>query len=501
MTAHPDVENPMRLSDQQFGEEREQLARQALRWSIPMPELDETVEYLRLAVRTRPSVAKTFAGAGRLLVQPRSGVSDHARMLDLLRCLGHADIGTLTIDSYTRLCLFDRARNERDLNGYPLVTRGLGSGRELVESVGIPLEVRHGSPDGRLLAEISFGSGITSFEGGGISYNLPYCKQVPLADSLRHWRYVDRLSGLLTDRAGVKLDRETFGTLTAVLVPPSISITVSILEALLAAEQGVRCLTLSYPESGCLPQDVAALQVMPELCREHLQAAGVAPAVEVHTAFHQWMGVFPADPDQARRLIGFGVVAAVAGGATKLINKTYEEARGLPSPSANAWSIRYCQELARFCANRPEMLAAVRQAAEVAEERDRIRQEVNEILEAVYELGTNDLAASVVRAFAAGLLDIPFPASRFAHGRVMPGRDVRGAIRYRSHGRLPFSTATVERHRRDMGDPRACSYRGIIADINWMARGGNLHADPVRLALLEEFRQSHSRPTERSCFC
>jgi methylaspartate mutase epsilon subunit len=83
--------------------------------------------------------------------------------------------------------------------------------------------VRHGSPDGRLLAEVVYASGITAVEGGGISYNLPYSNKVPLRDTLRHYQYADRLTAWLTAVSGVPLERETFGSLMAVLVPPSIS--------------------------------------------------------------------------------------------------------------------------------------------------------------------------------------------------------------------------------------------------------------------------------------
>ena len=44
----------------------------------------------------------------------------------------------------------------------------------------VPIQIRHGTPDARLLAEITFAGGFTSYEGGGVSYNLPYCKNVPM---------------------------------------------------------------------------------------------------------------------------------------------------------------------------------------------------------------------------------------------------------------------------------------------------------------------------------
>jgi methylaspartate mutase epsilon subunit len=484
----------VRMPDDEFLKRRRQLFRHA---PVEPFDLGQSVEALRRSASRRLTVAETLKRADHVLIQPRSGVSDHAAMVRLLRALEHADIGSVTIDSYTRLNLWDKARTESHLNGYPLVTSGVANGRDLVDAVSIPLEVRHGSPNGCLLAETAFASGITSFEGGGISYNLPYCKQVPLAESLRDWQYVDRLTGWLSAAAGVALDRETFGTLTAVLVPPSISIVVSVLEMLLAVEEGVRCVTISYPESGCLFQDVAAIGLIPEIGCRHVRSVLKTEPPALATALHQWMGVFPTDRRQAIDLIGYGVLAGVAGGATKLINKTYEEAIGLPSLAANADSIRYCKDLVAYCGGHPEIVADLRASidTDVADERDLIEQEVEEMLAAVYELGTDDLAAAVSTAFAQGLLDIPFPASQHVRGQIVPARDAHGAIRYQSYGRLPVSTQTRRRNHDQLGSKRAFSYQGIMRDIFYMAAGESLRDDQARRAVLDQFYRAGNRCT------
>lgn len=53
------------------------------------------------------------------------------------------------------------------------------------------MQVRHSTSDPRLLAEISYAGGATSFEGGAVCYNMPYYKDYPLDESLNCWRYVD----------------------------------------------------------------------------------------------------------------------------------------------------------------------------------------------------------------------------------------------------------------------------------------------------------------------
>lgn len=426
----------------------------------PFP-LQETVD--GLCSRERSSLYDVLSQASTVLIQPRCGVSDHVAMTALLTYLeetGAPDILTITIDSYTRLNQYAKAARGTNLNGYPLVTQGVERGRELVNAVHCPVQVRHGSPDGRLLAECSYAAGATGYEGGGISYNLPYCKNVPLRQSLAHWQYIDRLTGLLSE-SGTPLDRETFGPLTAVLTPPSISIAISILEMLLAVEQGVTCITIGYPQTGCLVQDIAALQEIPRLCRQHCQLRGL-PTPALFTSYHQWMGVFPNEEMKALALIASGVVAAVAGKATKLINKTFQEAKGIPTKEANAASIRFCREVALYGAELDSFTAP---ADRLEEERYWLCREVEELLMAVYNLGPIDLAEAVAEAFEQGTLDIPFPASRYAQGAVIPARSIDNAIRYLDAGKLSFSSGTRAFHREKLNVADPADYRRVIDGI------------------------------------
>lgn len=445
-----------------------------------LPPLEESVDYV--AALGKPVVAAVLDNAratGRVAIQPRCGVGGHQEMKALLRDLevGAApDILTLTIDSHTRLKRFEQAlrtlnRDPADLNGYPLVTHGWQRGRDLNESVRAPLEVRHGSPDARALFDVCVASGITSFEGGGISYNLPYSKAVPLADSLAAWEDVDRCCGRLAD-LGLIVDRELFGTLTAVLVPPSISLAISVVEAVLAARAGVRCVSVAFPQGGHLVQDVAALRAIPLLARRYLPAG-----TTVHAVFHEFMGVFPRARGHAEDLIFYGALVARLGGASKLITKTYQEAYGIPETQANIDGLRLADR-----ANSPLLDFVSVDADRVAEEQEWILAEVADIVEPLLE--RRDLSAAVVEAFEAGAMDIPFSASRYARSDVIPKRDAEGAIRYLSAGALPLS-GRVRRRNDELlrsggkdrpgslgggdGDDRALGslLAGLTGDINY----------------------------------
>jgi methylaspartate mutase epsilon subunit len=432
-----------------------------------LPSWPEIVAWL--SGQDRRHAVDVLRAARRPFVQPRCGVGDHDQMLALLGTLNEAGPGVLsvTIDSHTRIGHFDTAARvlrdrPADLNGYPLPAHGWARGRELAASVGVPLEVRHGSPEARDLFGYTLAAGITSFEGGGIGYNLPYCKDIPLRDSLESWREIDAACGQLT-ADGVIVDREFFGTLTGVLMPPSISLACALLEARLAADAGVRCLSIAYPQGGEVYQDVAALRAITVLAERYLPAH-----VEVYPVLHEFMGVFPACPGCAEALILFGGLTARLGGATKVISKTVQEASGIPDATVNARGIRSAQ-----LGISPLLDFVELDEGRVAEECEWIRREVIELIDPVLEAG--DPISRIVIAFARGSLDVPFSASVHAKSSIVPGRDGRGAVRFRDVGDLPFSAA-VRRHndaclRQRRHDQDVDLLRILTADINHFAAG------------------------------
>jgi len=402
-------------------------------------DLEEAIAYHR-AMPSKLNFAHTLTKAkqaGRTLAQPRAGVAElgaHIELLQYLQNEGEADLLPTTIDSYTRQNRYEEAERGLEesvregrslLNGFPAVNHGVDNCRLLVESLSIPVQVRHGTPDARLLAEITLAAGFTAFEGGGISYNIPYAKRVPLEKSIRDWQYVDRLTGYYQEQ-GITINREPFGPLTGTLVAPCISHSVAVIEAVLAAKQGVKSITLGYGQCGNINQDVAALQTLPLLAEEYLRAEGLED-VEITTVFHQWMGGFPNDEARAFGVIALGGVAAALGKATKVIVKTTHEALGIPTKEANAQGIRATKQVLRMLQDQVYPENPV-----LAQEREIIMQETRLILDRTLELGDGDWALGAVRAFAAGVIDVPFAPSSFNAGRTMPARDNEGAVRFLS---------------------------------------------------------------------
>ena len=223
-----------RLSDDDFKKVQEEVLKG---WPTGKEvDFDDAVAFHK-AYPDRKRFEKKLAMAdkdGDTLIQPRAGVALPEMLIELLGHLekeGEADLLPTTIDSYTRHNRYQDAdagieeskrTNRSMLNGFPVVNWGVGVCRKVNSALKSPVQVRHGTPDARLLAEISIAGGFTSYEGGGISYNIPYSKNIPLEKTILDWQYVDRLTGIYAE-AGVTINREPFGPLTGTLVPPCIS--------------------------------------------------------------------------------------------------------------------------------------------------------------------------------------------------------------------------------------------------------------------------------------
>ncbi len=470
-----------KLSNDDFFAERKEVLEQ---WPTGKAvDFDEAVRYQK-AIPTEKRFGDKMAKAaqkGITLIQPRAGValySEHIKLLQYLETEGEADLLPSTIDSYTRLNRYKEAEigiekskesGRSMLNGFPAVNYGVDICRTVTSSLESPVQVRHGTPDARLLTEIAIAGGFTSYEGGGISYNIPYSKNHSLEKTIAHWQYADRLIGLY-EEAGISINREPFGPLTGTLVPPCISNTVAVIESLLAATQGVKDITVGYGQCGNLIQDVAAIRSLNIMTREYLDRFGFND-VRVTTVFHQWMGGFPQDESKSFAVISWGAAAAVLAKATKVIVKTPHEAMGVPTKEANAAGLKATKQLTSMLKDQSFVdIPAVVAESEI------IVKEMRCILDKVEELGKGDYAVGTVRAFEAGVIDVPFAPSKYNAGKIMPARDNSGAVRFLEIGNIPFSEDLRTFHRQKLEEratfeKRPVSFQMVIDDVYAIGKG------------------------------
>lgn len=470
-----------KLDDELFNSIRQEVLQQ---WSTGKDvDFDEAVAYHREIPKHKIFSDKLIEAKeqGNTLIQPRAGVAlvdKHIELLNYLVNEGEADLLPTTIDSYTRHNRYHEAEegiNESRkagrslLNGFPAVNHGIALCRKVNEAVNVPVQVRHGTPDARLLTEVTIAGGFTSYEGGGISYNIPYSKNIPLEKTIYDWQYVDRLIGKY-EEAGITINREPFGPLTGTLVPPCISHSVAIIESLLAAEQGVKNITVGYGQCGNLIQDIAAIRTLESLTEEYLKKYGYDDVV-VTTVLHQWMGGFPQDESKAFGVISWGAATAALAGATKVIVKTPHEAMGVPTKEANASGIKATKQLVTMLRDQKMV-----DTKDLETEKEMIMAETRAIVDKTLELGDGDLAVGTIRAFQAGVIDIPFAPSRQNAGKVFPARDNTGAVRFLECANLPFTKEVKEYHHNKMKEradyeKRDMSFQMVIDDIYAIGKG------------------------------
>lgn len=388
---------------------------------------------------------------GRCLTQPRGGFGTLEMQLDLMRkldCDGLADIVPTTTDSYTRNEQWHKAavgitESEKAgrsmLNGFPMVNYGPKVARQLIEAIDKPTIVLSGTAMPRLTSEVGYAAGYTGYLGSGIAYTTSYTKETTIEEGIRNYQYLDRLAALYAEK-GVTLHRRQPGFLTGTNIPPSIAIMTCVLDALLAANQGVKDYGLELGQTLHLIQDAAAIRACRDLVQEYLQKAGFTDIFTPVTSLH-WMGAWPYDDDQAAALVSYGGTLAAVGGAVSVTTKSTHEAFGIPTPEANVAGLKTTR-MAIYMARQIRLKGL----PEYELECEMIGREVRPIIDKVLEMGDGDVALGSIRAFEAGVMDVPWSPNRHTKSRIMPARDLDGYLRILSPGLMPFPKDVMEFH-------------------------------------------------------
>jgi methylaspartate mutase epsilon subunit len=408
---------------------------------------------------------------GKMLVQPRGGFPTYKKQFELSEFFvkANVDVLPLTIDSNTRLNDYATAQkmlrlseeNDVDmLNGYPLINHGYRTTRKMITHFNKPVSLRHGTPDARLLIETAIASGIFEIEGGPITYLLPYSKNFPLDKAFLYWKYVERVcanySGL-----NEPINRESFGPLTATLVPPSITIVIQLLEMLLSLEEGVKSFSVSFAQQGSMLQDAVTSEVLMKLAKQYAEEIGCGDAA-IHLVYHQWMGAFPTNKDYAEQLINMSTVIAKLVGADKIITKTREEAAGIPTKEANAKTVANTQYTLGILNGLPKIVDA--------EEEEILTLEVRAIMEAVFNDPADTLWRKVFNSIKNGIIDVPFSPHIINHNNMITIRDAQKNIRIIDRGNVPIPDRCFdyEKAQCDLTKDTTSIVNDIVHDIGIM---------------------------------
>ncbi|MBD0259128.1 MAG: methylaspartate mutase subunit E, partial [Cytophagales bacterium] len=377
------------------------------------------------------------------LLQPRTGVADIEQQISKLKYLEGAgsNVSSVQLDAASRSRLYEHAkqgvemsvaRKRSLLNGFPVPVYGVGETNRMIRALNTPFQLRAGGPDHRFTYEIALLAGATGLEGGFICYLLPYDKLTSPAESLLNWQYVDRLCSLYEEEHGICINREYFGTLTASLIEPSLAIVVNIIQAVLSAKQGVRSISVGYAEQGNRVQDVAAMQVLPEMTNQYLDQFGCKDC-RVTTVFHQFMAAFPSDYAKAEELIVNSSITATLAGATRMMVKTPVEAIKIPDRYDNEKALALCRQGIAGASGRAT------DHKRLVQEKALLKREVTQLMDHIIELGNGSVALGAIRAIEEGFIDVPWSPNIYNKNQVVTVRDTHGAVRFLDFGSLPFT--------------------------------------------------------------
>jgi methylaspartate mutase epsilon subunit len=413
-------------------------------------------------------VERLADGSGPLL-QPRTGVAHVSDEIDILQYLRRQglDVSSIQLDAASRKNLYAEAaegvrRTEKGkksfLNGYPVPVHGVPGMKEILAAIDNPFQIRAGSPDHRLVYEIGLAGGASSLEGGFICYLFPYDKILSPVANLSNWKYVDKLTGHYQQKHGITINREYFGPLTTSLIEPTIPICINIVQAILSAKSGVKCISVGCAEQGNRHQDIAAIHVLRQTTGEYLARYGHSDCT-VSTVYHHYMAAFPSSPEKARDLIINSSVTGALAGASRILVKTPVESYGIPSKEDNGEALRLTRQGIKLAANTNT------DHKRLKVETEQLYRQVCAIMTRIEELGRGSVARGAMLAFQTGALDIQFSPSVYNSGRLLSARDCDGAVRFLNPERLPFDEQTRDFHLEKMSQRKTAERLSHNAQI------------------------------------
>ena len=442
----------------------------AIRFHKSLPDYKNFQKKLNKAIEDNRTMIQAYSKETLL--------EDLIKNLNTFHRVGQADFLSIIIDSHTRENHYDNAKvsledsiksNRSLLNGFPLVNYGIKLARKIINDVEVPLQIKHGSPDARLLAEVTLLSGFSAFDGGGISHNIPFSKSISLKDSLENWKYVDRLVGFYEEN-GININREIFSPLTATLVPPAISNSIQILEALLAVEQGVKNISVGVAQYGNITQDIASLLALKEQIQFYLDSFSFKD-INISTVFSEWIGGFPEEELKAYSLISYSATISLFSKANRVFIKNIDEYSKNSLGNTMVNSLILTKTILEIGNNQK-----ITNYEEIILEKEQIKKETAQILAKIFSKCDGNLSEAIIEAFKDGIIDIPFAPSKYNLGKMMPARDNEGMIRYLDIGNLPFCPLIEKFHQQKMKERaekenREIDFQMTIDDIFAMSQG------------------------------
>ncbi len=455
-------------------------------------DLDEAIAYQKSLPDSKNflKITQRLHQDGRTVVFPRAGTGLVEDQISLYRKLVESGVPYLpvTTDSYTRQLELDKVESILDemrktgkklLNGYPIINHGVKQTRRIIESVDQgAFDPRLSLKSYPLASEIAFASGMTGIAAGPFISWAAYEKDATLEQSIAATRYVQRLMGYYADR-GVILTTDNHGWILTGIQPMTVNLAITIAEALMAAEQGVRSVVSVVHLMGNMAQDLAWIRVAPRLMREYLDKHGYADVILAGT-FAQHTPLFPMPQGMggAFAFSNYMAVVAALGKVEAVFLRTVDEAVGIPTEESHV--VTY--EAAKWFFNVIRGQGIEFEIKEIDEEAEIAEIEIRAILDRLLEIGDGDIIVGCLKGVETGVIDSCFSPNKQVRDLVVGVKDSRGAIRYKDFGNLPLPPEVKEFHRakvaeRESAEKRKMDYDVIVQDF-WAFNKGYLIGKP-----------------------
>jgi methylaspartate mutase epsilon subunit len=291
--------------------------------------------------------------------------------------------------------------------------------RQLIDNLPVPVGIRTGSSDPRMLVDASFAAGASY-------YAMSLFDRVgTVADpevAISQTQYVDRLAAYYADN-GACVVRECTASSGGSLVPPAISLAFTLIDAALAGGQGVQDLVLTYNVMGNLIQDVVALRALRRMSQQILGDLGSDR--RLYVAACQWYTSLPHDKGQAYGLALAGTALASLGEADVIVAAPAPDLAGGPGSS-----IRAARQMLNLLTGQ-----SVAETDDVLVQVDQLCAAVAAIIDHVRAAGDGDLAQGTAALVRQGLLH------DLRGGSEVGRRDDHGAVQW---ARSPMVTLPAE---------------------------------------------------------
>ncbi|HZP87437.1 MAG TPA: hypothetical protein VFB54_11510 [Burkholderiales bacterium] len=415
---------------------------------------------------------------GRIQIVPQVGHALVEQTVAHMQC--SEDLGPdrwyVLTDTYTRKSQYAKAqdaveRSRRDgfsyLNGYPLAAHGVAGARMVNECTRAAVGTDNNDEDARLPWEIALAGGWTWGTIKSVEELIQHSRDYPVDKNIHNQQYIDRLAAHYTEQ-GIPILRRASANLPG-WDSLGFKVTVSLLEVLLSAAQGVKHIDLSIGIGMNLIQDTAAIQALRGLAREYLDRSGFSD-VKIYSWTYFFLGDWPLQRGQMVGQLAFNATISALSGCCGMYIKSPDEATTTPTGEGFREAMEICGQVVRLVAGQ-----RLPESPELTLERDMIEREVRSVVTKILELGEGDIAVGTCRGFETGVIDTMFSPYRHLRGKVRVVRDANGALRYLDHGLVPLPPEVAEYHRdriaqREAKEATRADVRWIVREATWASR-------------------------------